>query len=432
MQSIWQAEVKMPTFNSLKGHIHTDVAIVGGGIAGIFCAHELQCRGVDCILLEKDKICSATTGHTTGKITAGQGLVYQKIASRYGTDTAAAFYRANADAIKRLIALSDKYPCHMQIRDNYVYSLSDRAAIESEARILERLGAPVSFESTTELPFDVEGAARLSGQAQFNPLLMLGKMAEELEIYENSFVREIKGGRVYTDEGSVSAKSVIIATHFPFINSRGFYFLKLYQHRSYVLALENADSMSGMYVDEARGGLSFRNYGKYLLLGGGGHRTGKGGGCFDAVRAAKRRFYPDSAEKYAFAAQDCMSLDGMPYVGRYSALGCRLYVAGGFNKWGMCGSAVAAELLADMICGVQNDLSSVLSPSRSILHRQLLLNGIESAGGLLFPTTKRCAHLGCGLHWNRAEHSWDCACHGSRYTPDGRIIDNPTQKNAKL
>ena len=298
--------------------------------------------------------------------------------------------------------------------------------------LLQQMGAPVSFEVTTELPLEVAGAVRLSGQAQFNPLLMLGKIAEELEIYENSFVREVNGGRVYTERGSVSAKNVIIATHFPFINSRGFYFLKMYQHRSFVLALEGADSLSGMYVDDSSAGLSFRNYGKYLLLGGGGHRTGKGGGCFEVVRAAKRRFYPDSTEKYAFATQDCMTLDGMPYVGRYSTFGCGLYVAGGFNKWGMCGSMLAAKLLADKLCGVKNEMLSVLAPNRSVLHRQLLLNTIETTGGLLFPTTKRCAHLGCALHWNRAEHSWDCACHGSRYSPDGRIIDNPSQKNAKL
>ena len=431
MQSIWQAEVKMPRFNSLEGHLKTDVAIVGGGIVGLLSAYLLKERGIDCILLEKERICSGTTGCTTGKITAGQGLVYSKIFSRYGEETAAAFYRANTEALERLSRISGSFSCNFERRDNFVYSIDDRLAIEKELKILERIGAPASFCQNTRLPFRIAGAVRLPNQAQFNPLLMLGKVARELEIYENSFVKDIKNGRVITDKGSVSAKKVIIATHFPFIDRKGLYFLKLFQSRSYVLALDGAEDVDGMYVDSAEGGLSFRNYGKMLLLGGGGHRTGKGSGCFEAVRAAKVRLYPAAREKYAFATQDCISLDGMPYVGAYSSFDSRLLVASGFNKWGMSGSMIAATLLADEITGVKNDYAEVFSPSRSMLHYQLLSNGAHSIGGLLYPTVRRCTHLGCALHWNRSEHSWDCGCHGSRFTPDGRIINNPAQKDLK-
>ncbi len=432
MKSIWQAEVTMPSFSSLEGDKKADVVVIGGGIAGILTAYMLKMRGVDCLLLEKDRICRATTGHTTGKITAGQGLIYSKLMARYGREVAQGFYTANSEAIDTIRRLSADHSCDFEQRDNYIYSLSDRGKIEDEIRALESIGAPAFFRKSVELPFDVAGAVGLPKQAQFNPLMFLGSIAENLEIYENSFVKNVKGGYVITDKGSVKAKSIVIATHFPFIDRKGLYFMKLYQHRSYVLALENAQDLSGMYLDEAEGGLSFRNYGKYLLLGGGGHRTGKGGGCFSAVREARDTYYPSATERYAFATQDCISLDGMPYIGKYSIGSSNTFVATGFNKWGMCGATVAARLLSDQITGVKNDLSHIFSPSRSMLHSQLLINAGESILGLIYPTARRCTHLGCALHWNRAEHSWDCSCHGSRYAADGRLIDNPSQKDARL
>lgn len=422
----------MPTFLPLNEDIKTDVAIIGGGIAGILTAYMLKQRGVDCVILEKSRICQGTTGHTIGKITAGQGLIYGKLLRRYGMEVAQGFYIANDEAIRNFQHISKGRECDFETRDNFVYSICSRQKIEDEVKVLNHVGAPAEFHEKTELPFSVAAALSLPGQAQFNPLMLLGSIANELEIYENTFVREVKDGYLVCDTGGVKAKNIVIATHFPFINSSGFYFLKLYQHRSYVLALEGAQELSGMYIDEAEGGLSFRNYGKLLLLGGGGHRTGKGGGCYSSVRDAKEQFYADSVEKYAFATQDCMSLDGMPYIGRYSASRINTFVATGFNKWGMCGAMISARLLADEIMGRQNDLFHIFSPRRSVIHRQLLLNAGESLMGLLYPTVKRCSHLGCALHWNRAEHSWDCACHGSRFDSKGSIIDNPSQKDAHI
>jgi glycine/D-amino acid oxidase-like deaminating enzyme len=135
--------------------------------------------------------------------------------------------------------------------------------------------------------------------------------------------------------------------------------------------------------------------------------------------------------KYRWAAQDCMSLDGMPYIGRYSKRTEGLYTATGFNKWGMTGSMVAARLLTDLLTGRENPCEALLSPSRSILHPQLAVNGLEAMGNLLIPTKKRCPHLGCALKWNGAEHSWDCACHGSRFSQEGQRLDGPATGNLK-
>ena len=180
-----------------------------------------------------------------------------------------------------------------------------------------------------------------------------------------------------------------------------------------------------MYVDEAKTGFSFRNYGGLLLLGGGGHRTGKNGGNWQELRDFAKKNYPGAVEKYCWAAQDCMSLDSIPYIGKYSKNTPNLYVAGGFNKWGMTGAMTAAMLLCDMVCGRRSDFEELFDPSRNMIRWQLLINGFESAKNLLTPSRKRCPHLGCALKWNPAEHSWDCACHGSRFDESGRVLDNP-------
>jgi len=187
-----------------------------------------------------------------------------------------------------------------------------------------------------------------------------------------------------------------------------------------------------MYVDEAKDGLSFRNYNGLLLLGGGAHRTGKEGGCWRVLEDFAKKHYKEAEIVGKWATQDCMTLDGVAYIGKYSKSTQGLYVATGFNKWGMSNSMVAAELLSDMITGEKSKYEDVFSPSRSILHPQLAVNIFESCVGLLTPTVPRCPHLGCALHYNRAEHTWDCACHGSRFTSDGEVIDNPATDGKKI
>ena len=186
-----------------------------------------------------------------------------------------------------------------------------------------------------------------------------------------------------------------------------------------------------MYLDEAENGLSFRSHNGRLILGGGGHRTGKQGGSWQELEAFAAAHYPDANITHRWATQDCMTLDGMPYIGQYSANTPNLYVATGFNKWGMTGSMASALLLTDLILGKPNPYAGLFSPSRSMLHPQLGINMLESAKNLLTPTAPRCPHLGCALKWNPQEHSWDCPCHGSRFTAEGELIDNPATGDLK-
>ena len=425
MRSLWKATASLPEFPELVGDVRTDVLIIGGGIAGILTAYLLHEKGVRYVLVEKGRICSGTTGNTTAKITFQHGLIYDKILKSDGTEAARKYLAANRAAFDKYAEMCGKTDCDYEIKDNYVYSTDDRRKLEKEVEALEKIGYIADLCENVPLPIKTVGAVKFPDQAQFNPLKFLSSVAEGLNIYENTFVREMRGNTAVTDKGKIRADTVIAATHFPFINKHGSYFLKLYQHRSYVIALENAQDVNGMYVDECDTGLSFRNYEGLLLLGGGGHRTGKKGGNWAELRAFAAKKYPDSREKHFWATQDCMSLDGIPYIGRYSAKTHGFYVASGFNKWGMTGSMTAAMLLSDMILGKRNGFASVFDPSRSIVKPQLFINGAEAVCNLLTPSKKRCPHLGCALKWNEAERSWDCPCHGSRFTEHGRVLDNP-------
>lgn len=432
MKSLWHNEADRPSFPSFKGNIKTDVLIIGGGITGILTAYFLHEKGVPYILVEKDRICGGTTGNTTAKITFQHGLIYDKISGSYGSEKAAMYLRANRMAFDRYAELCSKIDCDYERKDNFVYSRNNRKKLEDELTALQRIGYPAGLAESLPLPFKTAGAVRFPDQAQFHPLKFLYSIAGGLNIYENTFVREMIGTTAVTDHGKIHADKVIAATHFPFINKHGSYFLKLYQHRSYVLALENAQNVGGMYVDECDKGLSFRNWGDLLLLGGGGHRTGKTGGNWKELRRFAKAHYPDASERFFWAAQDCMSIDGIPYIGRYSANTPEMYTASGFNKWGMTGAMLSAMMLSDMVCGVKNNYAELFSPSRNFLKPQLLVNGFEAAKNLLTPAKKRCPHLGCALKWNPAEHSWDCACHGSRFSASGKVIDNPANGDLKM
>ncbi len=430
-KSVWQKDINLREMPSLSGDIKTDVLIIGGGLAGVLTARFLKEKGIDCIVAEAEKIGFGTTRNTTGKITFQHGLCYKKFLDASGMDIAVGYLAAHKNALLKYEELSEKIDCDFEHRDNYVYSLTDRQKCEDEVAALEKIGYKASFCEDTELPIKIAGAVKFEKQAQFNPMKFFCGISQGLNIYENTRVLSVEGNTATTERGTITAKKIIVATHFPFLNWHGSYFLKLYQHRSYVLGLKDAQRLKGMYVDEEKTGLSFRNYGDLLLLGGGGHRTGSKGGGWAELRHFAKENYPDATEQYHWAAQDCISLDGMAYIGNYSKHTPNVYVATGFNKWGMTGAMVSAQLLADAVCGNKNGYAEVFSPSRSILKPQLLINGVHSATNLIMPTKRRCTHLGCALKWNPQEHSWDCPCHGSRFTAEGEVLENPANKNLK-
>ena len=425
MDSIWEKDVQLPRFDRLEGDLRTDVLIVGGGLAGLLCAHRLTRAGVDCVLIEQNRLMSGVSGRTTAKLTAQHGLVYSQLLHKLGHEKAERYWQANRDAVQQLYALAENADCDLQSQNSFIYATGDTQKLEREQAAYEQLQIPGRWESSLPLPFGVTGALCLPEQAQFHPMKLAAHITKDLKIYENTKALEFAPNRVKTSKGNITAEKIIVATHFPLLNKHGAYFLKLYQQRSYVIALENAPTVDGMYLDCTENGLSIRSAGKYLLLGGGGHRTGKQGMGWSLPETAAKQYYPEGRSVARWATQDCMTLDSMPYIGTYSKATPNLFVATGFQKWGMSSAMLSAMVLSDLIRGEENPYAHLVSPSRSILHKQLLCNGLETTVNLLRPTRPRCPHLGCALHWNSAEHSWDCACHGSRFDEKGRLLNNP-------
>ncbi len=432
MESLWNGFVKLPTFTPLQSDRYTDVLIVGGGITGILCAYHLHRQGVDCLVLEADRIGGGTTHGTTAKITAQHGLCYHRFVTRYGVEFARGYYDTHNGAIEEYRRLAQDIPCDFKAADNLIYSRRSEAIIERELQALDKLGSPAQLAENLPLPFSTKGAVRFPKQAMFHPQKFLAGIANDLPICEQTPVLKIDGHTAYTPHGKVTAENIVIATHFPMLNARGLYWMRLHQSRSYVLALKNAPTPADMYMDEQEQGMSFRPHGQYLLLGGGGKRTGKPCGGFESLKRFCTKHYPDAEIAYQWAAQDCMSLDGVPYIGQYAVGLPHLYVASGFNKWGMTSAMVAATLLTDLILERPNPTAAIFSPSRSPALLPLAANIGSSAVGMLTPTLHRCTHLGCGLHYNRREHSWDCPCHGSRYGKDGNVLEGPAKKPKKV
>jgi len=425
MNSLWTQTARLPHFPALSSDLNTEVLIIGGGLAGLLCAYALTEAGMDCALVEANRIAGGITGNTTAKITVQHGLIYQRLLREFDVDRARLYLRANREALERYRTLCRNIDCGFEERDSFVYTLHDSAKPREEQIALARLGLAAELTDTLPSPVPSAEAIRVRGQAQFHPLKFLASISRGLRIFEHTKVLELGPGKAVTNRGTVTAKKIVVATHFPLLNKHGGYFLKLYQHRSYVLALRNAPELDGMYLDENTKGLSFRNYQDLLLLGGGSHRTGKQGGNWRELREFAQARLPGAEEVGHWAAQDCMTLDGMPYIGRYSRGTEGLYVATGFNKWGMTWSMAAASILTDLLQGQENPYAEAFSPQRSSLRPQLAVNLLESTVGLLTPTVPRCPHMGCALKYNAAEHSYDCPCHGSRFGEDGKLLDNP-------
>ena len=475
MKSIWNESCKFDKREELKGDIKTDVLVIGAGIAGILTGYLLKESGKEVVIIDKAEIASGNTRNTTAKITSQHDLIYNKLIQEFGEEKAKQYARANELAIRkyREIIEERKIECDFEELPAYIYSLKDTELIKKEVDAAKKLGIDAEFVEKINLPLEVKGAVKFNNQGQFNPLKFLEDISKELTIYENTRAIKIEENLVSTDKGNIVANYIVIATHYPIMNAPGYYFMKMHQERSYVIALENAGNIEGMYIDYDKEGYSFRNYKGLLLLGGISQRTGENeaGGSYDKLRKVAKEIYPNSREKYHWSAQDCMTIDGIPYIGKYSDSTPNIYVATGFNKWGMTSSMVSAMIISDFILGKENNFSEIFSPKRFDLSLSIsniakdlsettknfiaqkvyipsseiehIKNGhagvVEYKGqkvgvyknkeGKEFIVSTKCPHLGCQLHWNADELTWDCPCHGSRFNYDGDLIDSPSVKD---
>lgn len=446
MESIWTVETEIEKREPLAGDLETQAVVIGAGMAGVLTAYYLEEAGIHAVVLEADRIGSGQTKKTTAKITSQHGLIYDRLSRTFGADMAKHYAQANEAAIKAYeqLVLNLEIDCDFVRCPAYLYSQEDEALLKREAEAARRLGIMASFDTSSELPFSVAGVTKFEGQARFQPLKFLEKIGEKVTVYEQTKALKVEGNQVVTDRGRVTAEHIVFTSHFPFTNMPGYYFARMYQERSYVIALEGAESLEGMYLGVDSNGLSFRLQGNLLLLGGGSHRTGlnKGGGKYEMLRSKAAKLYPGCREIAHWSAQDCVTLDEIPYIGRFSSREPSWYVATGFGKWGMTSAMVSARVLTDLIAGQDCPEADIFSPQRRFTMRaakEMVIHGGHTVKGLakhFLPAgagevIPNCPHMGCRLEWNPDEDSYDCPCHGSRFGREGRLLDGPAQTDCQ-
>ena len=441
LQSIWNKDISWKEKESLTTKVVVNTAVIGGGMAGILTACLLQEKGISCVVLEAAGMGSGQTGRTTAKVTSQHNLIYDKLIRTRGMELARQYADANLRAIEeyRRLVVERRIDCDWEETSAYLYSRNNAALLQKECEAAKKLGIAAELTEKTNLPFPVVSALCFEGQAQFHPLKFLHHIAKELKVYEESRVLHVDEHTLTLENGIVKAENIVFATHYPFVNVPGYYFLKMHQERSYVLALADMErELRGMYLGIDTDGLSFRNWKGHLLIGGAGHRTGEKttGGQYQKLWHAAQKYFPGCRESARWSAQDCMTLDQIPYIGRYGHTRKNWYVATGFGKWGMTGSMTAAMILSDIISGRDNPDAEIFSPQRRNIPQEAgsAANEIGHAirglvGGKEVQKPVRCTHLGCHLTWNPEEQVYECPCHGSRFDEEGRVIDGPAQKD---
>jgi glycine/D-amino acid oxidase-like deaminating enzyme/nitrite reductase/ring-hydroxylating ferredoxin subunit len=494
-KSYWVASTPETSYPQLSGNVEVDVAVVGAGITGVTAAILLKRADKKVALLDAKRIVRGATGYTTAKVTSGHGVVYAKLTDAFGEEGARIYAESNQAAVERIaeLARDGGIDCDFERKDNYVFAQrpEERAQLEQEAEVMRKLGLTAWFVTETPLPFAVAGAVRLENQAQFHPRKYLLGLAESIpgdgsHVFENTratFVNQGEPSVVETPLGNVRARDVVLATQLPFMD-RGFFFAKAHPHRSYAVAapIDPAKAPDGMFINAGTPTRSVRTIrdGDRLLIqtGGQGHKPGLAHDepqRYEALEAFLHEHWPDAgAVEYRWSTQDYMSADRVPYVGRLSRRSKHVYTATGYSKWGMTAGTVAAELIADAILGRENPWSSLYDAKRLDLRASAaklvkenaaigfrffaqrlsraekrspeeLANdegAIVRVGGLKRAVYKDdagtthvlspvCRHLWCYVEWNAAERSWDCPCHGSRYTGEGKVIQGPSVQDLR-
>ena len=492
MESLWIETTKDKIkLESLKRDETTEVCIIGGGLFGLTTAYYLGQNGFKVIVLEKDEIGKRASGNTTGKITSQHDLFYAHLIDDYGEEFAQKYLEANENAIKNIkkIVEEEKIECDFCEEKSYVYTTKEDEVIEIEKEVeaVKKLGKDAKFVTQIDLPIKIKGAIEFENQAQFHPRKYMIGLAEailkENKIYQHTKVTDVKKDneqyKICTENGNVYAKYVVIASHFPIVNMPGFYFGKMYQSTSYLIAIETKSKLpQGMYINVKEPLYSFRTA-KYngkdvLLIGGNGNKTGEAipdENHYEMLEKKAKELYPDCKILYRWNTQDCMSLDKIPYIGEFSNLIKNVYVGTGFKKWGMTSTNVAAQIVSDEIMKKPNKYADVFTATRvkpiknrwevenmvketvnSIALNKfkiepysveqiendngaiLEING-ENVGvykdkiGKIYAVKPNCAHLGCLLSWNNLDKTWDCPCHGSRFDYTGKNIYEPAIKN---
>lgn len=463
-------KISLPRYPSLTERLISDVAVVGGGMAGILTAYSLRKAGLRVVLLEEKRLAGGVTSRSTAKISAQHGMFCERLLREFGEHLARKYVMAQLHAVRQYRELADSLQirCQMTEQTSHICTQSNEQELSRECAAALLLGAPAELRSIQTPFFSAMKALCFTGQASFEPIPFLTALLPGLAIYESSPVHDIRGHRVCCSGGSVEAAHIVVATRYPMLERWGNYHSRLRQEQQYLLALHGAPHLDGWYSDIDARGWSLQQMGSNLVISGGLHRCGENpGNSYRRLRALAKCWFPEAQEIKAWSSQDCVTLDGIPYIGRYSMATPYLHVAAGFGRWGMTNSMVAATLLTAEIMGKNYPYADAFSPARllpsasaeaaaesvmytiggklrrlfadvkhdvsaiepghgGIIRRCGRLYGIyREENGLLHAVTPVCPHRGSALVWNDEEKTWDCPCHGSRFDAVGRPLYHP-------
>lgn len=428
-KSIWVDTVDINKFPKLNSDIETDILVIGGGLCGILTSYYLNKKGYKVILCEKKRIGNGITKNTTAVVTAQHDNLYSDYIKKLGLKKAKLFLEANLFAINEYIELSKLYDFDLEVIDTYMYTTDNSTKLYDEYQALKSLNFDAEFVDGINLQVKCKNAIKYPNQAQINALKLINELSKEITIYEHTDIIKVDSRYAHTKNHRIKYNKVIIATHFPFIDHIGMYYAKMHQTKSFVIAIKDDTPLNASYIGDKKGDIYLRRYKDYILIGGNDRITGsKGMSYSNLIKFAKDNF-PNSLVEYKWANQDCMTIDVIPYIGPYSTISNNMYLATGFNLWGMTSSMISAHVLMDVIENKETEYTKLFNPNRNMIKKQLFTNMGRYIKHLLKYSPKRCSHLGSALLWNEEDKTWECPCHGSKYTQTGEIIHNPTQHN---
>ncbi|KRG13782.1 hypothetical protein ACA29_07815 [Lederbergia galactosidilytica] len=479
--SFWTSTVEVPSYPTLSESRETDVTIVGGGISGILTAFLAAKAGLSVILLEARDLVSGTTGGTSAKLTAQHHLIYGDLLNKYGIELAKLYYQANKEGLHFIESLVKKYDidCDFEKMDAYVYAQTkdESNQLEKEAEAYIKLSINGELKKDCPFDWDIDSALVMKDQAQFHPVKFSLAMLKEIKqlggrIYQNTVVTELKKEgdciQLTTNSGyTVTCKHTVFATLFPTYDPDSFYADHLQPVTSHLLALRYPQEFpGGMYISVDPAVRSIRHTKEsneeYLLIGGETHKTGDQHSTFDRYQQlaefAAQKFNASEVCAY-WSEHDLVTEDRIPLIGVLTSEEENIYTITGLNKWGLTNAAVGANLICDLITKQENRYEDVFAPNRvqkkADKERQEQASSLQSKavhlknnqattieigdqqiglfkdqkGDIHYLDLKTCTHLGCGVHWNDGDQTWDCPCHGSIFSPTGKVVAGPALKD---
>jgi glycine/D-amino acid oxidase-like deaminating enzyme/nitrite reductase/ring-hydroxylating ferredoxin subunit len=487
-KSLWTVSAPARRYPALQGDIEVDVVVIGGGIAGLTTAYQLKQEGKKVAVVEMHRLLTGQTGQTTAHLTELLDTPYATLASDFGEKGARLAAESTRAAIEQIAGLVERLriSCGFQRLPGYRYAETEQEAreLEREASAARQAGLMCALTQEVPLPYPVKLALRVEDQAQFHPREYLLALAEGIQgggsyVFEETQVTELYEGvpcRVHTQRGIITCRDVVEATTTPL--NRVFLHTKLYAYRTYAVAGRLEGPLeAGLYYDSRDPYHYIRTQRMegvdYVIVGGEDHKVGSEEDTdrrYEALEEYTRRRFPVTQLEYRWSGQVIEPADGLAYIGRNSN-SRHVWVATGFSGNGMTFGTLSGMILTDLILGRQNPYAALYDATRvkpKAGAKDFIQENAEVAfrfvadrlakpeaqdlsevppgegrimevdgkkvavfreeSGAVHAVSPVCTHVGCYVHWNKGERSWDCPCHGSRFSPTGEVLNGPAVK----